>query len=99
MSGRRGRLSVTARLWTKRIHLKRRQELCGITVVVVTSRRRLEIAEDMILRTYTAHQMWRLLRKVGQFEVAATYDFRYDLRNPISIDAGTQDAVYVLRKR
>jgi SAM-dependent methyltransferase len=98
-SGRRGRLSVTARVWTKRIHRRRRQELCGISVAVVTSRRRLKIAEDMILRTYTAHQMWQLLRKVGQFEVAATFDFGYDLRNPVSIDAGTQDVVYVLRRR
>jgi len=98
-AGRRGPLSVTARIWTKRIERRSRRELCGLSVNVVTPRRRLTITEDMILRTYTAHQMRRLLRKVSQFEVAATYDFRYDLAHPASIDARTQDAVYVLRRR
>jgi SAM-dependent methyltransferase len=97
--GRNGRLSVAARVWTKQIHRRKRQELCGISAVAVTSRQRFKISEEMVLRTYTAYQMSQLLRKVNHFEVAATYDFNYDVDTPVPIDARTQDVVYVLRKR
>ena len=39
-----------------------------------------------------------LLDRVGQFETVETYDFCYEIDEPIVIDELTEDVVYVLRK-
>jgi hypothetical protein len=36
---------------------------------------------------------------VPEFEIAATYDFSYDMSEPIEIEPETEDVVFVLRKR
>lgn len=48
-------------------------------------------------RTYDAAQLRRLLRKAAVFEVAACYDFHYDLDSPRKIDDDYADIVLVLR--
>jgi hypothetical protein len=53
----------------------------------------------MAYRTYTAGQMQSLLSRVPALEVVETYDFSYDMEDPIAIDDSTEDVVYVLRKR
>ena len=50
-------------------------------------------------RTYTATQMFELLSRVPELEHVATYDFTYDLRQPIEIGPTTQDVVLILRRR
>ena len=95
-SGRRGRLFVVSRMWTKRIVARR--EVCGLTSDVITPRARARIREEVTLRTYTARQMDALLRRVPSFECVATYDFTYDLTSSIPVGPDTQDVVYVLRK-
>lgn len=98
-SATRGRLSVVSRIWTKRIRSRRREELCGMNSDVHTPRGRLRIQEEFRLRTYSASQIERLFRKVPQFEPVATYDFGYDILNPITVGPETQDVVYILRRR
>ena len=64
-----------------------------------TPRARVRITEELRFRTYSASQIARLFAKVAQFEPVATYDFTYDLLNPISVSPETQDVVYVLRRQ
>jgi hypothetical protein len=43
--------------------------------------------------------MQRLFDKVGEFEIAETFDFLYQLDEPVEVDETTEDVVYVLRKK
>jgi SAM-dependent methyltransferase len=98
-SARRGHLGVTTRLWTKRRDLRQRQEQCGMIYDVYTPTRHLRLAGDIVFRTYTWPQFKSLLAKVPDLEIAAQYDFSYDLKKTIKIDQTTEDVVFVLRKR
>ena len=95
----RGRLSVVSRVWTKQIRSGQREERCGMISDIRTPRARVRITEELRFRTYSASQIARLFAKVAQFEPVATYDFTYDLLNPISVSPETQDVVYVLRRQ
>ncbi|HLQ45516.1 MAG TPA: hypothetical protein VK137_12345, partial [Planctomycetaceae bacterium] len=57
------------------------------------------IEDEMHYRTYTATQMFDLLSRVAELEHVATYDFTYDVRQPIEIGPTTQDVVLILRRR
>jgi len=98
-SARRGNLAVCSRMWSIALDRRRRQELVGMTVDVYTPTRQFRLAQEMNFRTYTKSQFARLLARVDQFELAKTYDFAYDIDNPIRIGRHTEDVVYVLRKK
>lgn len=98
-SARRGNLAVNSFMWTKQRDLKHRDEHLGMTFDVYTPARQFRIEDEMHYRIYTARHMRRLLVSVPAFEVVETYDFRYDIDEPITIDPETEDVVFVLRKR
>jgi SAM-dependent methyltransferase len=98
-SGRRGSLLVMSRMWTIRVDHRRRQEHVGMTYDVSTPRRRFRLEDRMVLRTYTPRQFDDLVARVPSFEVVETYDFGYDIDNPLRVTTRTEDVVYVLRKR
>jgi len=97
-SARRGHLAVGSHMWSIELDRRRRRERVGMAVDVHTPRRRFRLLEEMSFRTYTWEQFRRLLGRVGSFEVVATYDFAYDLDQPIRVDRTTEDVVYVLRR-
>jgi hypothetical protein len=39
-----------------------------------------------------------MMARIPEFEIAATYDFGYEIDQPIKIRPDTEDVVYVLRK-
>ena len=43
--------------------------------------------------------MQKLLDKVGLFETAETFDFLYQLGEPVEVDETSEDVVYVLRRK
>lgn len=98
-SARRGRLSVRSHLQTRELDRAARNEHLSMTFHVRTPSRSFRIADEMHYRTYTARQMRALFQRVPELEVVETYDFDYDLDEPIEIDASTEDVVFVLRKR
>lgn len=98
-SASRGHLTVNSYMWSEALDLKKRHERVGMTFDIYTPTRQFRIVDELIYRTYTAGQMKSLLARVPGFEVVATYDFAYDPDDPITIDAATEDVVYVLRKR
>jgi SAM-dependent methyltransferase len=95
----RGKLSVVCHIWTKKICSEQREVRCGMVTEARTPRARVRIVEDCVFRAYSVVQIQRLLDKIGYFEPVATYDYNYDLVNPISVGPETQDVVYVLRRR
>lgn len=96
---RKGNLAVISRMWSDSIDIKKRNEVVGMIFDVYTPTKTMHISDSMNYRTYTGKQMLSLLARVPEFEIAALYDFRYDLDEPITIDAGTEDVVIVLRKK
>jgi SAM-dependent methyltransferase len=98
-SARRGNLTVNSYMWTRRRDMGARDEHLGMTFDVYTPTRSFRIEDEMHYRIYTAHHIRSLLKSVPQFEIAATYDFSYDVSEPIEIEPDTEDVVFVLRKR
>ncbi|MBM82420.1 MAG: methyltransferase type 11 [Planctomycetaceae bacterium] len=98
-SARRGNLMVVSNMWTKKVDLKVRREYLGMTFDVYTLTKHFRIEDSMEYRTYTAAQMCRLLKKVPEFEVVETFDFAYDIKDPVTINSTTEDVVFVLRKK
>ncbi len=66
---------------------------------VYTPSRHLRLVGDVVFRTYTWPQFQSLVAQVPEFEIAAMYDFSYDLRKPVTVNKSTEDIVFVLRKR
>ena len=98
-TARRGHLAVASRMRSIRVDRRHRRETVAMTVDVFTPTKQFRLADEMIFRTYTAAQFRRLLDRVAELELVETYDFAYDLEQPIRVDAQTEDVVFVLRKR
>jgi hypothetical protein len=98
-SARRGRLSIRSHLRTKRLDLAARNEHLVMTFDIRSPARSFRIEDEMHYRTYTARQFRSLLRRVPELELVETYDFEYNIDEPITIDAGTEDVLFVLRRR
>lgn len=98
-SAARGSLCVNTRLWTTERDLRKRLERFSMTYDVYTPTRSFQIRDSIAFRTYTAPQMEELINSIDGLEVAATYDFAYDVDTPIVVDSGTEDVIFVLRKR
>jgi SAM-dependent methyltransferase len=98
-SARRGNLVVNSYMWSKGIDRRKRMEHLGLHIDVFTPSKRMRIVDHMEYRTYQKTQFLSLLKKVPDLEIAAVYDFSYDLNEPITVTAATEDVVYVLRRR
>lgn len=97
-SARRGALSVVSHMWSEGIDRRRRVETVGMSFDVYTPTKSYRLVDQTPFRTYTAKQMADLIDRTAGLEVAAVYDFAYDLDRPVTIDSETEDVVYVLRK-
>ena len=98
-SARRGNLVINSRMWSIDVDRRRRRELVAFTLDVYTPTRQFRLADEFPFRTYTAAQFRSLLASVPDLELVETYDFAYDIDRPITICPGTEDVIYVLRKR
>ena len=98
-SARRGHLGITTHLKTFNLDLRRRTERCTMTMNVYTPTRTFQIVDELVFRTYTRQQFFRLLATVPELELAGTFDFRYRLDTPTEIGPDTQDVVLILKRR
>ncbi len=55
--------------------------------------------DHMEYRTYKYGQFLSLLKTVPQLEIAETYDFSYNIRQPQVVDGRTEDVVFVLKRK
>ena len=97
-SARRGNLAVLSRMWPVDENPRQRTETFGMSFDVYTPTRAFRLADEIVFRSYTAKQMQALVDRVDGLEIAATYDFAYDVRAPIKVDTWTEDVVYVLKR-
>ena len=98
-SATRGNLTVLSRIWVIAHRRRLRQELVGMSYDIYTPTKQFRIVDQSIFRIYTRKQMLTLLEQTGQFDVTSIYDFTYDIRHPIQLDAESEDSVFVLRKK
>ena len=96
---RRGNLAVNTYMWSKGIDQKKRYEYLGMKINVYTPTKHMEIEDEMIYRTYSVRQIRNLIAKVPAFKWVESFDFAYDLDDPIDVDATTEDVVLILRKK
>lgn len=98
-SARRGHLSVLTHMWTEERNFKQRFERFGMRFDVYTPTRQFRIEDELRMRSYTQQQFKTLIEKTQSWEIEQTYDFTYDIEDPIVVDSSTEDVVYVLRKK
>ncbi len=98
-AARRGHLSVLSHMWTIETNRRRRKETVGMSFDVYTPSKSFRLVNRTDFRTYTAQQMDDLVQRVPELEIAQTYDFAYRMDQPLTVDATTEDVVYVLRRR
>lgn len=97
-SARRGHLAVNTHMWTIARDRAARLERFGIRFDVHTPTRQFRITDELVLRSYTDRELRRLTKSAGGWAVEETYDFSYDIDEPIEVDATCEDVVYVLRR-
>lgn len=98
-SARRGHLAISTHMWTNSRDKSTRVERFGIRFDVHSPSRSFRIVDELVLRSYTPSQMNRLIRSSGCWEVLATYDFAYEIDDPIKVDGSSEDVVYVMRRK
>jgi SAM-dependent methyltransferase len=96
---RRGNLSVISKLWTTGFDRKARMEQLHLRLDATTPTKSFTLNDVMHYRTYTRFEIKSLIKKIPAFEIVETYDFCYDIDDPIVVDEMTEDVVYVLRKK
>lgn len=74
-------------------------EFLRVSMLVRQPKRELRLATEFPLRIYTVERVRKLLRAVPQWELCETYDFVYDIEQPVLLDDELSDAVFVLRRR
>ena len=97
-SARRGHLAINTHMWIRSRNLRSRIERFGIRFDVHSPTRSFRIQDELVLRSYTNQQMDDLISNSNHWETVATYDFGYDLANPIEVGPATEDVIYVLQK-
>jgi SAM-dependent methyltransferase len=95
----RGALRVRSKMWSIKIDHQKRQERVGMTYDVKTPKRHFILRDEMIFRTYTPQQMQKLIDRTKGLELVETFDFNYDIKQPVEVDNRTEDVVYVMRRR
>ncbi|MDA8745075.1 class I SAM-dependent methyltransferase [Rubripirellula amarantea] len=98
-SARRGHLSINTHMWTVGRDPKSRVERFGIYFDVHRPSESFRIIDELVLRSYTPKQMDSLIESSDGWEVIETYDFSYELDEPIEVDSTTEDVVYVMRRK
>lgn len=96
---RRGHLCVQTSMWLIHRNLKQRYERFHMRYDIWTPTNHETLDDKFNFRTYTKKQFEEeLLKGIPEFEIAATYDFSYDLNQPIQVDDHSEDVVYILKR-
>lgn len=97
-SARRGHLAVNTHMWTIARDRPGRVERFGIRFDVHTPTQQFRITDELVLRSYTDRELRRLVKSAGGWTIEETYDFSYNIDEPIEVDPACEDVVYVLRR-
>lgn len=97
--GSDGPIHVVCNIQTWPADKQRRREQMRSRLSVRHGRKRQNLETNWLFRTYDAGQVRRLLAKVPDLQLVATYDFSYDLSAPRALDNSQLDCVLILRRR
>jgi SAM-dependent methyltransferase len=98
-SARRGSVAVQSRMWTVKLDRRPREEWVRMVLDIHASNQQLRLEDAFPFRTYTAAQFRRLLAAVPEWELIETYDFTYQVDQPVCVTGQTEDVIYVLARR
>jgi len=93
----RGRLRVKTTMTVLGVNEMAREESIRISLRANTPRTVRKYRSEYKLRTYTLQQFRDLLGMAGVFEISACYDHGYDMTQPLSLHAGSEDVVFLLK--
>ncbi len=96
---RRGHLAIQTWMWPIEKLPRKRLERFGIRFDIRTPTDHIRIEDELRLRSYTVAQIKKLLQSAPEWEVVGTYDFHYDLNEPVQLGPETEDVVFVLRRQ
>ncbi len=97
-SARRGNLQINTRMWPRDKDPKTRIERFHLRFDVYRPTGSVRIDDCLVLRSYTWKQFATMIKKVPEWTIEEVYDFSYDIDEPIEIDAGTEDVLYILKR-
>ena len=96
---RRGHLCVQTSMWLIHRNLKQRYERFHMRYDIWTPTNHATLDDEFNFRTYTKTQFEEeLLKEIPEFEITATYDFSYNLNQPLQVDDHSEDVVYILKR-
>jgi SAM-dependent methyltransferase len=97
--GFRGQSKISVRIESVRYNEDVRIDECAMKSVIHGPRRRSRFSEVLKFRTYTAKQIVKSTRGIPGLELVGSYNFTYDINNPVALDRESKDTILVFRRR
>ena len=82
---------------TIEVDRKKRQETLSVTLRYSGSKSKRIMSSCVQLRTYTLRQLQNLLSKIPNFSILETYDFSYDIDQPVPLNESSEDIILILQ--
>lgn len=97
--GCRGQSRISVRIESVRYSEELRIDECEMKSVIHGPHGRRRFSEVLKFRTYTAKQILKTTRRISSLELVGSYDFTYDINNPVALDQQSKDTILVFRRR
>ena len=95
-----GSTSVTFTLKITEWDRRKRVETLRISMLIrKPNQEPTRVRSEIYLRTYRVQQLQSLLKKIPELELVETYDFWYEIDEPIKLTRDSSDSLLVFRKR
>ncbi len=82
---------------TIEVDRKKRLETLSVTLRYAGPKPKKIMSSCVQLRTYTLRQLQNLLSKIPNFSILETYDFSYDINQPVLLSESSEDIILVLQ--
>jgi len=82
---------------TIEVDKKKRLETLSVTLRYSGSKSKKIMSSCVQLRTYTLGQLQSLLSKISDFSILETYDFSYDINQPVPLTESSEDIILILQ--
>lgn len=82
---------------TIEVDRKKRLETLSVTLRYSGSKPKRIMSSCVQLRTYTLRQLQNLLSKIPNFSILETYDFSYDIDQPVPLNESSEDIILILQ--
>ncbi|MCC6508957.1 MAG: class I SAM-dependent methyltransferase [Pirellulaceae bacterium] len=98
--GKTGRTDVSFTLRVVEWQQRKRLETLRVSMLIRKGTQKpLRVQTEMVLRSYTLTQLRKLLKQVPEFELVESFDFWYEIDEPVKLSRDSSDTLLVLRKR